>query len=314
MADEKRIRRNYEQLLNKNHNRGIITLICIMLAGYIFFFMSPIIFHETPVRQYSNLHTDYNYLNGTISVDQWTYSPEQQMFKICCSFSDAVNLKDVEVSAVCNFSYRSKSIAELNADLVYSTRNYIVALVNGIPEDWYCASLRITNNSTTQETISVEETEHPKQNSDGLHSLENVRTAETKTSSNTGSVYTCIDGVEQVSEIKAFDNDNEYAIERNERNITYDEQLIAANKVEIENLEKSISDCKAEIEQINDEKAFQVEAELKASNTKISNLEKKIETSSKLIESLKTRNEALETEIDDYNIIIRRLRLKQHQE
>lgn len=279
---------------NKNHNKGTTILITVILMGYAFFFLSPILFHEQPVKQFTSLNVPVSFSSGRITIESWQYSQEQSMFEVCCSFSN-VSIVGVNTEANCNFNYKSKGTKSLECKQMYSNSNYIVVEIYGVPEDWYCASLKfITGYEET--TITVET------NEDDIQVLNGGDNSETTT--DRSSVFTCIEEVEQVEHIKENKNDSDYMVERAERKISYDKGIIEDNKVTINQYDADIKSFEDEIENIKDEMTFQVESEIKTSQSRINQLETKIKDIQNARQALSNDTDKLEDEILQYEDII----------
>ena len=137
----KRTHIDYEKLMYKNHNKGLIILMLVILAGYLFFFLSPLLFHERPTKELSPLNRDIAFMSGKVRINSCKYSRSQQVIEICCT-TYGINPEDIEIGASCNFDYKTKGSKALPAAIGYQQSDYFVAYVLDIPEDWYCISLR----------------------------------------------------------------------------------------------------------------------------------------------------------------------------
>ena len=294
MAVQKEI--DYEQLHNKNYNKSIIAIITVILLGYIFFFISPLLFHERPAKQLTELVTEHQFFNGTISVRDWRYSPEQHMFEVRCEFSDNIILKDIELTASCNFTYKTKKIQQLKPKIGYYTTDYLVAYINDVPEDWYCASLRITNNTSTLNVQSATETNTQTKDKDVASQLDdNLKT---------GSIYTCVEDVKEVPSILVLERENDFIVERAKGNIIINNDMIDKNTEKIEEYKKVIRECENNIQTLENERSFQVAAEVKTTNEKITAIKSQIEIIQRNIDELRTKNAELKSEIEEYEDVI----------
>lgn len=279
---------------NKNHNKGTIILITVIILGYAFFFLSPILFHEQPIKQYTYLNVPVNFSSGKITIESWQYSQEQNMFEVCCSFSN-VSIANIKVESNCNFNYKSKGTKSLECKQLYSNSNYIVVEIYGVPEDWYCASLKFITGY--EETVVTEEN-----NGDDIQVLNGD---DGETTSDRSSIFTCIEEVEQVEYIKENKIDSDYMVERAERKITYDNSIIEENKEMIKQYDAEIESYENEIENIKDEMTFQVESEIKTSQSRITQLETKIKNTQNLRQELSDNTDKLTDEVLQYEDIIK---------
>lgn len=278
---------------NKNHNKGTTILITVILLGYAFFFLSPILFHEQPVKQFTNLNVPVSFSSGRITIESWQYSQEQSMFEVCCSFSN-VSITNIKVESNCNFNYKSKGTKSLECKQLYSNSNYIVVEIYGVPEDWYCASLKFITGY--EETVVTEEN-----NGDDIQVLNGD---DGETTSDRSSIFTCIEEVEQVKNIKENKNYSDYMVERAERKIIYDKSVVEDNKVTIKQYDTDIESFEKEIENIKNEMTFQVESEIKVSQSRINQLETKIKDTQNSRQALSDDTDKLEDEISQYEEII----------
>lgn len=278
---------------NKNHNKGTIILITVILFGYAFFFLSPILFHEQPVKQFTNLNVPVIFSSGRITIESWQYSQEQNMFEVCCSFSN-VSIANIKVESNCNFNYKSKGIKSLKCKQLYSNSNYIVVEIYDVPEDWYCTSLKFITGY--ENTVVTEEN-----NGDDIQVLND----DGETTSDKSSIFTCIEEVEQVKNIKENKINSDYMVERAERKITYDNSIIEENKEMIKQYDADIESYENEIENIKDEMTFQVESEIKTSQSRITQLETKIKNTQNVRQELSDNTDKLTDEVLQYEEIIK---------
>ena len=287
MAESKQRRTDYEALLNKNQNKGLIILILSIIAGYVFFLLSPLLFHETPEKTLTKLNTDVGFANGRVQVTEWVYSKKQNLMEVCCN-TVGISLKETEFEASCNYTYRSKGSSALKAELVYSTNDYFALHIYGVPEDWYCVSVRGTQITKAGVVDTTAENDY-------VSESDNV---------SYGYIYTCVDDVEKVDHIDKDKTEEQYTIEKTKRSIAYDEVTIESNLSKISQLQDEIKDIEDDIKSIKNEKAFQIESERNKSDSKISVLENDIENLSKQITQLETENAELKKEISDYKTVI----------
>lgn len=287
------------ELISKNHNKGTIILITSILTGYAFFFLSPFLFHERPIKQYTNLNETVNFGSGKATVESWIYSPEQNKFEICCSFSN-VSINDIKIESSCNFDYKSKGVKPLECDTMFSNSDYLVAEVYGIPEDWYCASLKLISKADKEtEPVPTEDNTVNQENEILLLDDDEESSTEIKCS-----VFACIENIEKVEQIQDKKNKDDYIVERAERKIIYDNKLIDDNKAKITAYDDDISGYYKEIGQIQDEMSFQVESEIKISQDRIKSLQNKIKETRISKQSLIDKNDKLEAEVNQYQYII----------
>lgn len=275
---------DYEKIREKNHNKGIRILILLVIAGYAFFFLSPILFHERPEKSLSALNTETIFLNGRIFINEWKYSPKQNMSELCCT-TQGINPNSLKLEASCNYTYRSKNASALKMEIAFSSSDYFVAYIYDIPEDWYCIAVR------GQSVQSQPATE----NSDGLAGSEEEHY---------GFIYTCVDDVETVTEINTDKKENQFIIERNEKRISLDEKAIQKNLELIESNKKTIEDYESDIKTLKGERTFQIPTERDKTDAKIAQIESTIDNLNSRIRQLETANANLRKEISDYETII----------
>ena len=279
---------NYEKLRNRNPNKWIIVFLLVIFSGYAFFFLSPVLFHETPEKQVTNLNESMSFINGgLITVNDWKFSKSQNVMEVCCSVS-GINTRELIIEASCNFSYRSKGAKALNAAIAYTSSDYFVAYVFNIPDDWYCVSLRgfIDSESATEETTVESYVEDEKE------------------PSAYGYLYTCVENVKTVESIPEQKTEADYVVERNEARISFNESLIEANNKEMDKLKKSITEYEQTISEISKEKVFQISSEREKSDLKIKTLKSEIENLNNQIRKYETKNKTLQEEISEYKTLI----------
>lgn len=280
---------NVESIINKNHNKGIIILLLVVISGYVFFLLSPVLFHETPDKSLTELNTEIGFINGRLTVDEWIYSSKQHIMEVCCS-TTGFNPKEIMIESSCNYTYRSKGSSPLKCEIGYSTSDYFVVFIYEIPEDFYCVSIRGTEQPTTEtnNTASTDNEYEPEDNEE----------------TSFGYIYTCVDDVEKVDKINVDKTDNEFTIEKTERQISFNEDMIEANDAVIKQLKSNIEEYRENIKTIKSEKSFQIESEREKSDGKINELENTISGLNQQITQLETENARLKKEISDYKTVI----------
>lgn len=267
---------NYEGIRNRNHNVINRIVILIISAGYIFFFLSPYLFHEHPIKQYTELFSGVPFKNGTLVVESWTYSEEQKICEVCCSFNDYGDEDKLEVSASSNYSYDLQGVSALETEILYVDSGYIVTAIYGMPEDWYCAALYINfGEKETNDKLSA-------------------------------SVYTCVEDVQKTDKIERK-KDNEYKIEHCYRAIERDQQLISDYNKDIENLNTANADYDKQINQLKSKMSLQTTAEKEKSQTQIDSYIFSIKANNDKITKINSEVKLLENDINEYTVIINNL-------
>lgn len=294
MEEVKHERIDYEKLMHKNHNRGTMVTIIVVLLGYLFFFLSPLLFHEKPDKTLSALDSEIPFATGRIVINQWLYSPDQNMMEICCT-GDSITLSNLAVDASCNYTYKTKGTVGLSSEVGFVLSDYIVIYVYDVPDDWYCVSVR----------GSIDLAEKPTVESSTAGVAETTKNGSSDI--NYGIIYTCVDDVENVDYINNEKTKSGYIIERNTKRIEYNENKIAENENAIAAFKADIQSKNDEITALNRDKSFQIEKERIESDYKISTLNKEIKTIETQIKNLQTDIVNLKDEISDYERVIAQL-------
>ncbi len=289
---------DYEVLRNQKHNQISKVMIIFLIIGYLFFFLSPYIFHQHPEKQLTKLYEDINFKSGSLRVESWTYSEEQKLSEVCCAFTDYGDEDKLKFSAAANFSYASKSTITLNTEVRYIDSGYFVIVIKDLPEDWYCLALYIKNSSTDETKDSQSE---PK-----TIATSGEYEPQPKSENSEASVYTCVDDVEKVNSIEKQDNKS-YKIMHCERSIAQDEKLIQEYKNNVEELNNEIEDYQSQIQQLESKMTLQTSAEQEKSQEKIDEYNRYIDDNNNNIMSLNSQIEILQNDADEYRLIIENL-------
>lgn len=272
------VKRNvdYKAILYKNYNKGTVLLIAVIIAGYIFFFLSSLIFHETPVRTYTEPNIWLNIENGKMMVNSWIYSERQQAFEICCTFENYDNVNNLNVKSRVNFDYKSKGTAEISCEVKYHDSDYIVVYVSDVPEDFYCSSLEFYYGDDSTKISTV---------------------------------YTCVDSVEETDTISTNKTKDDYLVEKVERLIEYNQESIDSKQVSINEINENTDDYREQIEEIENEMAFQVTSEKEISQDRIDDLNTEISKNNEKIFQLNEEIDLLEQEIIEYEDILDKVKV-----
>ena len=244
MEEVKHERIDYEKLMHKNHNRGTMVTIIVVLLGYLFFFLSPLLFHEKPDKTLSALDSEIPFAN-------------------------------LAVDASCNYTYKTKGTVGLSSEVGFVLSDYIVIYVYDVPDDWYCVSVRGSIDlaeKPTVESSTAGVAETTKNGSSDINygiiytCVDDVENVDYINNEKTKSGYI----IER----------NTKRIEYNENKITENENAIAAFKADIQskndeitalNRDKSFQIEKERIE--SDYKISTLNKEIKTIETQIKNLQ-----------------------------------------
>ena len=289
---------DYEALRNQKHNVMNRIILIFLIVGYLFFLLSPLLFHQHPEKQLTNLYEDVKFKNGNLRVESWTYSEKQNISEVCCAFTDYGDEEKIQFSAAANFSYASKNTVSLDTEIRYIDSGYFVIVIKNLPEDWYCVALYIKY-SDTDETLAIS-------NEQRIESNTEITESQSEYNDNETSVYTCIDDVEKVNSIEKQD-DKTYKITHCQRSIEQDEKLINKYKDEVKELNNQIKDYQYQIQQLESEMALQTSSEQEKSQEKIDEYNRYINDNNNKIVNINSQLELLENDANEYKIIIKNL-------
>lgn len=297
MTDTTIKRKDYEKLAYVNHNKTKAIGLIVVILIYAFFFLSPYIFHEKPQRTYTKIgeYVSFGEMQG--KVLGWDYCPEQQMSQVSVNFSSGINKEDeLEVSAKINYDNSRTPAKNCECEIVYSESDYVVVNIYDIPSNFYCCALTVQRKSS-----NVEEDTQPTTEPDDKSSLQEVTVNENQ-SQQSMRVYTCSDAVNLVSTIPKCD-DVVYRLERIYYGIDNDNSIIADNKSQIDELNKSNRDYHLKIEDLQKSLEYQTIEEQDKTNSTINDLLKKVENNNSTIANLQTDIQKKTDEISEYNAI-----------
>ena len=299
-TDKKYDKVDYKALAYKNHNKGKIVTLVLIVAGYIFFFMSPNIFNELPAMQHTEKGQMKAFGNKLISVESWSYSPSQKMMEVCCYIDNSSSKKTLEYgfSAQVNFENRRKSVENLLCEIVYQESDYIVLMIYGVPENFYCAAVNLSyNNDNIQITDSnnaFEATEETVEHS-GDYGTVSLFTAKQKTTA--------------VDEIVPKTN-TEFKIMRIEFSIDKAENLIEDYNEKITEYENANEELRENIYDLQYQMNYQIKSEQIETQNEIESYQSKITSNNSLISKLKLDITEQEGIITEYEELIENLKKK----
>ena len=307
---EKKIKSaTYEKRLKNKNNKFIIVSITLILLGYVFFFLSPKLFHELPERFYTELGTSVNFTGGSITPSSWVYAHSGGMMQVEFIFKSNQTLApEIEVNAATSYDDRTKPSARLNAEVIYKENDFYIANIYNIPADYYCVSLRIK---------TIEDKKSENNNSigynDGLGNEVVRRLSETESASeedkevtSTAVIYTCRDAIEAVYSLYPLD-DYIYRIKRIQGNINIDYSSISENNITISTLRDANSELVLRNDELTKEMLYMTSSEKQANEREIESNNSKIKDNNAKINTLESSNQSLQTEIQEYSEIIKRI-------
>jgi len=126
----------------KKQKNILIIFIVLILSGYMFFFMSPLLFSDSSEIKQTPFNKNQSLGNGrTVSVSSWEYSQKQALMEVQLDISntnyDGLDLYDFAVVTKSG-SYKSVKIYQVVQD-----SDFVVLLIKGIPENFKITSLRM---------------------------------------------------------------------------------------------------------------------------------------------------------------------------
>ena len=65
---------SFERKLKNKNNKFLTFIVVFIVLGYLFFLLSPKIFHEKPERFYSELGTPVTFDGGNITPTRWVFA------------------------------------------------------------------------------------------------------------------------------------------------------------------------------------------------------------------------------------------------
>lgn len=299
----------YERKLKNKNNKFIVISAVLILLGYLFFLLSPKIFHEKPERFYTDIGTEVAFTGGSITPNSWIYAEHGKMMQVEFTFkSNQIIAPEIEVKAATSYTDRTKPSSKLKSEVIYHENDFYIANIYDIPDDYYCVSLRITTvedktTATTERKVAGDGI-----GNDVVRQLEETKnTAEEKqTIPSTAVIYTCKDAVDLISRLYPLD-DYIYRIKRIQSNIVSDYLAIDDNNTNIKELKEINSELHNKNKELSDEMLYMTTTEKQYNETEIDNNEKKINDNTAKIRGLEESNDALNTEIAEYSEIIKRI-------
>lgn len=299
---------SYEKKLNNKNNKFIIFSVVFILIGYIFFFISPKLFHEKPERFYTDIGSTVVFTGGSITPNSWVFAEARNMMQVEFTFkSNQVIAPNIEVNAATSFNDRTKAATRLKSDIIYHENDFYIANIYDIPEDYYCVSLRIrTAESKSSETTA------PVNNNDGIGNEvirqlnETTSATEATEKTSTAVIYTCRDAVDIIRSLYPLD-DYIYRIKRIQSNINADYAIIAENNAAIDTLKGTNTEYELKNDELRNDMLYMTSSERQKLEAEIESNESKIGDNIAQIRGKEESNLALQNEIQEYSEIIKRI-------
>ena len=259
--------------LNKNNSRSMHIGFIVIISLYIFFFLSPTIFHQpnevlfTPLNEVEELE-----VGKSFSIESWNYSESQKLMEVQLSIEnismDGINSYDY-YSAI-NFQDRNKKGQVLNVETKLQSYNYAVVWIKDVPEDFFNCSLFISMPDDKDTYISV---------------------------------YTNIDKVEKVDNIQSK-TEEMYHVEKAERQIAELNRLIKKNNKGIARLQKENKRIEEYISYARANEIYQTPSEVEQTESEIESYNNEIASNIANITRMQEENKEYNADVLEYNKII----------
>lgn len=299
---------SYERKLKNKNSKFIIVSVTIIVLGYLFFLLSPKLFHEKPERYYTDIGSSVSFSGGSITPSSWVITESGKMMQVEFTFkSNQAIAPDIEVNAATSYDDRTKASSRLNSEIIYHEGEYYIANIYNIPDDYYCVSLRVRTvvdeNAPNNSAVKGDGLGNDVVNQ--LSETQNQGASETAKSS-TAVIYTCSDAIDTVQALYRLD-DYIYRIKRIQSNITLDYISISENNTKIETLKNSNTGLELKNDELREAMIYMTSSEKAVNEREIESNNNTISDNISQITTLEASNTALQTEISEYSEIIKRI-------
>lgn len=313
LEKEARIKSSVYERKRKNKNsKFIIVSVTLIVLGYVFFFLSPALFHEKPERYYTEIGTVVPFTGGNITPNSWVYAKSGKMMQVEFTFKSNQTLApEIEVNAATSFNVRTKPSTKIDSEIIYHENDFYIANIYNVPDDYYCVSLRVKTKESKAQPQGTSYTND--RGGLGEQVIEQLNETVVPTDSegnqevtSSAVIYTCSDAVDTVYSLYRLD-DYIYRIKRIQSNINGDYALVAQNDSSIESYTQSIEDLRIRNDELTDEMLYMTSTEKQANEREIENNNSSINEYNSKISNLQGTNDFLLNEISEYEGIIKRI-------
>lgn len=285
---------DYSDRIHTNHSKSLILLVVLIIGGYIFFFLSPYIFHEMPERQFTEIGSKSSVGDVMFKLEKWEYSSNQRIMQIAVSHSKTNTDYDYEVTARSNYKSKTKASTPLSSEIIFRDTDYMIVNVYNIPDEYYCVGIHIAYMNVDATNVTVNET---------VSTTVEESNIKSSSSSETADFYTCYDSTEKVETIFKL-NEIDYKIQRLQQFIQDDKNSIEDNDTQMQLLRDENDSLRTRNVVLEGELKYKTSSEREDTEDEMQGNEEKIEKNNEKIALLSTRNEELEIEIGEYQSII----------
>lgn len=270
---------NIKRLKNSSkRNIGLILIICIVFAGYVFFFTTPMIFRaskdellSTPIDKIMNINTSHS-----VTVEDWQYSPEDKKMEVILSFDSTDNNPSEKYvyQVVSRNVFKSEKLVEYN--VTYQSSTFASIVINDVPSDFSEMALYVGYIDKHAE--------------------------EKKTDEKTGAAYTTLYTnkyvVQETREIEPMSILQLY-IDKLEKNMSGFEDEIEELENENSDLEVKKQDILQRVAELKESETYMTKADAEKVEEQISSYETTYKSHESTIKSNEEKIEELEEKISD---------------
>lgn len=257
------------KLYNKKHNVSMMLGIIFIILLYVFFFMSPSIFHKPSDVEYTNLGQKVSLGDErVIEIEFWKYSPNQNLMEVQLNVeNNAYDGNDYyNYTSFVNFQAESKGKEQLPIEIKLQQINFVVLWIHDVPQDYNSCSLNVYM-----------------KNDESVYA----------------SVFTNYEKVKKVNKIKSM-TETDYQIEKIKRDIKALKKQINKNNNKIVKINKEISNIEKHINELKKNEIYQSESEIEISEDQIDSYNSQIEERNSRIALLQESNADNRAKIIEY--------------
>ena len=238
--------KSIKEMYKKNKNLMFITLFIGMFVFYGFSFISPYLFSvNKDSLLYTEVKTDMELGELTVSINNWSYSPEEALMEVDINI-DNENSEGISFNCAAMSRETGNTLTDLEADVIYSSSSYLVIFIKNIPERFNEVLLDLESvNNNLVDSVSFYTNKFKVKNVDYIKEKEPI----------------------------------EYQIDRLESNMDSFKSLIDNCNKQIKNYQKNNSEITKEIEKLRGEEQYLTTEEIRETESKISNYENEFKNS-----------------------------------
>lgn len=275
--NQKYIERRILKNRKKKNSRYVWLFFFLIIGGYVFFFISPDVFHMKSESLYTEQGESLKYAdNVNVSIKEWNYSNKQNLMEVVFSIQNTsiyIKNTDIKYYAFCNRLERNQKRVECSVEVKLNEYNLVSLWIGDVPKDFNTCTLILTSDVSTPDESEYLE-------------LYNNR--------------------EKVKKVKSITEKSllEYKVDDYNSIIKGYKDEIKKNDEAIETLNKEIAQLKTQNTELKNSEVYVTANEIEEIENTIKSNQEQITSKNNQIASYQVKNSEIEADIAVYQELI----------